>query len=102
MKQVGRLISGAYIPKELTLLAAYAPTDQRLATEAYCLGTAITLPYARFSGKIMYHCDPFKGGLATPDCDNRDRQHNHCAGHDMSRADFINEHCGGVEPRRLV
>ena len=98
----GHAASRAFLPEGVGLRAANAPTDMKLATEAYQLSGAIVLPYARFMGDFMYHCDPFNDGLATPECDNRDRQNNYCAGHDMSRADFIRDHCGGVEPRRLA
>ena len=95
----------AYIPEDAKLVVGYAPTDQKLATEAFQSAGTITLPYHRFikadNGSRMFHCDPFRDGRATRECDNRDDAA-YCRGHDMSRADFIRDFCGGVEPRRLA
>ena len=73
--------------------------------KAYCIGKSIILPHVRYldNGKrsgMMFHSYFINSyGLChTLGCDKRDFS-GLCLGHRMSRKEFLDSYCGGLEPK---
>ena len=71
---------------------------------AYCMGNAIILAHVRFishgeSNSKMYHSAviSFNGHYQTLECDRMDVS-GLCLGHKISRKDFLERYCGGMDP----
>jgi hypothetical protein len=71
---------------------------------AFCMGNTIILAHVRFiahgdRNSKMYHSGVrgFNGHYHTPECDRMDVA-GLCLGHKISRKDFLERYCGGMEP----
>lgn len=72
--------------------------------KAYRIGNAIILPHVRYvnqgvSNSRMFHSEVirFNGYYQTSGCDRMDVS-GFCLGHKISRKDFLERYCGGIEP----
>ena len=72
--------------------------------QAYCVGKAIILPHVRYihNGNrqgMLFHSQVISpgGNYHTLGCDRMDVS-GLCRGHKMSRREFLERCCGGVEP----
>ena len=72
--------------------------------KAYCLGKSIFLPHIRYivdgqHGSIMYHSHIIisNGHFYTLGCRKMDVS-GLCSGHKMSRKEFLEKYCNGLEP----
>ncbi len=70
---------------------------------AYCMGNSIILDHIRYithggCNSMMYHSDVirFNGHYQTLECDRMDVS-GLCLGHKISRKDFLERYCGGIE-----
>jgi hypothetical protein len=71
---------------------------------AYRIGKSIILPYIRYvnhrgRNSMMYHSEVvrFNGRYQTLGCDRMDIS-GFCLGHKISREEFLERYCGGIEP----
>jgi len=71
---------------------------------AYCIGNSIILAHIRFitqggCNSLMYHSEviTLNGHYQTLRCDRMDVS-GLCSGHKISRKDFLEKYCGGIEP----
>jgi len=71
---------------------------------AYCIGNAIILAHIRYitqagCNSLMYHSEviTLNGHYQTLRCDRMDVS-GLCSGHKISRKDFLEKYCGGIEP----
>jgi hypothetical protein len=72
--------------------------------KAYCVENSIILPHVRYidngeRNSLMYHCQVVisNGHFYTLGC-NRMGVSGLCAGHKISRKEFIERYCNGIEP----
>jgi hypothetical protein len=72
--------------------------------ETYRIGKSIVLPHVRYvnhggSNSMMFHTKVirFNRHYQTLGCDKTDAS-GFCLGHRMSREEFLERYCGGVEP----
>jgi len=73
---------------------------------AYCIGNSIILAHIRFitqggCNSLMYHSEviTLNGHYQTLRCDRMDVS-GLCLGHKISRKDFLERYCGGIEPEK--
>ena len=71
---------------------------------AFCIGNSIILTHIRYithggCNSMMYHSDVirFNGHYQTLRCNRMDVS-GLCLGHKISRKDFLERYCGGIEP----
>ncbi len=71
---------------------------------AYCIGNSIILAHIRYitqggCNSLMYHSEviTLNGHCQTLRCDRMDVS-GLCSGHRISRKDFLEKYCGGIEP----
>ena len=71
---------------------------------AYCIGNSIILAHIRYitqggCNSLMYHSEviTLNGHCQTLRCDRMDVS-GLCLGHKISRKDFLERYCGGIEP----
>jgi len=75
--------------------------------KAFCVGQSIILPHVRFvrHGRLktmmMFHSIVMKtnGKHKTLGCNKMDDS-GFCLGHEMSRKDFLNKYCHGIEVKK--
>lgn len=76
--------------------------------KAYCMGKSIVLPHVRYVNHgvrsrrnimLMFHSEVIKinGKNKTLGCDKMDNS-GYCLGHEISRKEFLERYCGGIEP----
>jgi hypothetical protein len=73
--------------------------------KAYRIGKSIILPYVRFvnhggHSSMMFHSEVirFNGYYQTLGCDRMDVS-GFCLGHKISREEFLEKYCSGIEPK---
>lgn len=72
--------------------------------KGYCMGKSIILPHVRYvnnggSNTMMFHSPVTQtnGQLYTSGCNKMDVS-GYCLGHKMTRKEFLEKYCNGVEP----
>jgi hypothetical protein len=78
--------------------------ESKIKKKSYCIGKSIILPHVRYvnsggSHTMMFHSPVTQtnGQLYTSRCDKTDVS-GLCLGHKMSRKEFLETYCNGVEP----
>ncbi len=71
--------------------------------KTYSIGKSIVLPHVRYvshKGHMMFHtkCIRINGHYQTLECNRMDGS-GFCLGHRMSREEFLERYCGGIEPK---